>query len=198
MHNFFRTLAPEQFDANVVIHADGSYAYSYDGVLIFVPALIQACRAGYLDTHMEGRLKDAAAQLREEGFRHADYLGRGRYAVILERIAAKGQPSYFPSREMTVFSIRPRFDGAIVIIGSRPDANAPCQLMGTDAEIDGRLIVRLDKGVTVISHNAQSTLSNAGPFSGYQWRIKSPDDDPFMIVHPTQLGGTASPVEQWL
>ena len=40
MHNFFRTLAPERFDANVVIHADGSYSYSYQGILIFVPALI--------------------------------------------------------------------------------------------------------------------------------------------------------------
>ncbi len=49
MRNFFRTLAPEQFDAQVTVHADGSYAYTYDGVLIFVPALIQACRAGFLE-----------------------------------------------------------------------------------------------------------------------------------------------------
>jgi hypothetical protein len=46
MHNFSRTLTPEQFDAKVVIHADGSYAYSYDGVLIFVPALAQVGHAG--------------------------------------------------------------------------------------------------------------------------------------------------------
>ena len=184
MHNFFRTLAPERFDANVVIHVDGSYAYSYNGVLIFVPALIQACRAGFLEPHMEAQLRVTAGQLHQEGFQHADYLGRGRYAVILERAVAKGQPSYFPSREMTLFSIRPRLDGAIIIIGSRPDATAPCQLTGTDAEIDGRLIVRLDTGVTVISHNAQSRVSLTDPLSGYEWRIKSPDDDPFMIVQP--------------
>ena len=53
MHDFFRTLAPEQFDAQVTVHADGSYTYSYEGVLIFVPALIQACRAGFLDAHLE-------------------------------------------------------------------------------------------------------------------------------------------------
>jgi hypothetical protein len=186
MRNFFRTLAPEKFDANVVIHVDGSYAYSYDGVLIFVPALIQACRAGFLEPELETRLKNAAMQLLQEGFARADYLGRGRYTVILERAAAKGQPSYFPSREMTVFSIRPRSDGAIIIIGSRPDAMAPCQLTGTDAEIDGRLIVTLERGVNVVSHNAQSRVSIVDPLSGYEWRIKSPDDDPFMIVQPMQ------------
>ena len=88
--NFFWTLAPERFDANVAIHANGSYDYSYDGILIFVPALIRAYRAGRLEPRIEERLQDAAAQLRQEGFRSADYLGRGRYAVILARARAKG------------------------------------------------------------------------------------------------------------
>ncbi len=42
MRNFSRTLTPERFDAKVAIRADGSYAYSYEGVLIFVPALALA------------------------------------------------------------------------------------------------------------------------------------------------------------
>ena len=185
MRNFFRTLAPEQFDATVTIHADGSYAYSYDGILIFVPALIRAGR-GSLDPHMEAQLKDAAVQLCHEGFRTADYLGRGRYAVMLERSRAKGESSYFPSREMKVFGIRPQSDGSIAIGGSRPGATAPCQLTGTDAQIDGTLIVTLDRGVNVLKHNASSKLSTHGPFDEYQWRIKSPDADPFMVVQPTQ------------
>ena len=32
MRDFIRTLAPEQFDAKIEIHADGSYVYLYDGV----------------------------------------------------------------------------------------------------------------------------------------------------------------------
>ena len=86
MHNFFRTLAPELFDAKVEIHSDGSYAYSYDGILIFVPALIQAER-GTLGARMETRLKEAAMQLRQEGFQRADYIGGGRYAVSLATIS---------------------------------------------------------------------------------------------------------------
>ncbi|GLI95403.1 hypothetical protein [Methylocystis echinoides] len=185
MHNFFRTLAPERFEADVVIHADGSYAYSYDGALIFTPALIQACHAGCLDPQFEVRLKNAATQLLSEGFAEASYVGRGRYRVILRRAVADGRPSYFPSREMTIFTIRPRHDGAILVMGSRPDATAPCQLIGTDAEIDGRLTVTLDPGIEVISQNAQSKLPTFDARSRYHWRIKSPDADPFIIVKPT-------------
>ena len=87
---------------------------------------------------------------------------------------------------MHVFSIRPRPDGAIAISGSRPDANAPCQLAGTTAKIDGTLVVMLDRGVHVREHNAQSKRSIHGLFDGYRWRIKSPDADPFMIVQPVQ------------
>ena len=63
MREFFRTLAPEQFDANVSVHADGSYTYAYDGNLIFVPALIQLSRAGYLEAPFEAQLKNAAEKL---------------------------------------------------------------------------------------------------------------------------------------
>ncbi len=184
MRDFFRTLAPERFDANVAIHLDGSYAYSYEGVLIFVPALIQACRAGFLEPQVEAQLKNAAAQLLTEGFSQANYVGRGRYDVTLSRAIVDGRASYFPSRETPVFTIRPRHDGAILVMGSRPDETAPCQLLGTDAEIDGRLIVTLDPDIEVISHNAQSKLPSRDVYSRYQWRIKSPDADPFMIAHP--------------
>ena len=185
MHNFFRTLAPEQFDANVAIHADGSYGYSYHGILIFVPALIQATRAA-LDSRTEAQLSEAAAQLCQEGFRKADYLGRGRYSVVLERSGARGQSSFFPSREMKLFSIRPRPDGAIAIGASHSDASAPCQLTGTDANIDGTLILTLDYGVNVLKHNAQSKPVAHGVVSAFQWRIRSPDADPFMVVQPAR------------
>lgn len=184
MRNFFRTLAPERFDASVAIHADGSYDFSYDGVLIFVPALIKAYRVGRLGPRIDARLKGATKQLREEGFRSARYLGRGRYAVTLADSRTRGQSAYFPSREMWVFSIRPQPDGTICIGASRPDATAPCQLLGTDAEIDGRLNVTIEKGVSVLAHNAARDSSTPDARVEHHWRIKSPDDDPFMVVRP--------------
>ena len=188
MRDFFRTLAPERFSADVSVHADGSYTYSYDGNLIFVPALIQRCRAGYLEAHYEAQLKNAAAQLIQEGFQSAEYVGGGCYLVALKRFRGRGQPSYFPCREMKVFSIRPQRDNSIVISGSRPDASAPCQLIGTDAEIDGMLSVRPEEGVEVLKHNAHIAPSSPADFGAYHWRIKSPDADPSIIVRPARSG----------
>lgn len=62
MRNFLRTLAPEKFDAHVAICADGSYSYSSEGVLVFVPALIQASRGG-LDAHTDALRRKTAEQL---------------------------------------------------------------------------------------------------------------------------------------
>jgi hypothetical protein len=125
MRNFFRTLAPEKFTANVAINADGSYAYSYDGTLIFVPALLQTCRIR-LDPRTEARLKKAAEQLTREGFRDVVYLGQGRYAAVLQRCVQKGQASFFPSPEMKLFSILPQANGCIEIGTFAPHPRAPC------------------------------------------------------------------------
>ncbi len=181
MHDFFRTLAPERFNATVTIHADGSYSYSYDGVLIFVPALVQSNRAG-LDARAEAQLGKAAEQLLREGFRKANYLGRGRYAVVLERTVGKGESSFFPSKEMKLFSIRPQHDGSIVVGAFRPDSTSPCQLAGSDAEIDGRLNVTVDRGVKVLQHNALANQSTHEPV--FRWCIKSPDADPRIVLQP--------------
>jgi hypothetical protein len=83
---------------------------------------------------------------------------------------------------MAVFSVRPQADGTIVISGSRPDPSAPCQLLGTDAQIDGELIVTLDREVKVLTHNAQNMAHTKALSTDYTWRIKSPDADPRIIV----------------
>ncbi len=62
----------------------------------------------------------------------------------------------------------------------------PCQLMGTEAEIDGRLIVTLERGATVLNHNAENNFATIDHLSEYHWRIKSPDVDPFMTVLPAK------------
>jgi hypothetical protein len=184
MRNFFRTLVPEQFDANIVVHSDGSYGYAYAGVLVFASALPLPGR-GSMDARLEGQLKSAATQLRNEGFRKAEYLGSGRYSVALEGVGARGETSFFPSRETKLFSIRAHSDGAIEI-AFRPDAAAQCQLAGADAAIDGRLSVILDRGVKVLSHNGKHRLATHGLPGGYEWTIKSPGADPFIIVQPAR------------
>ena len=185
MHNFSRTLTPEQFVAKVVIHADGSYTYSYDGDLIFVPALTQVAQAGFC-ARCERQLGKLAAQLRKEGFRKAEYRGGGRYAVVFEGAHAKGEALSFLSRETPVFSITAQLDGAIEIGAFHSDAAAQRRFTESGAKINGALTVTVDMGVKVLRHNAPTKESINGSFTGYKWQIKSPDADPFMIVRPAQ------------
>jgi len=185
MHNFSRTLTPEQFDAKVVIHADGSCAYSYDGVLIFVPALAQVGHAGFC-ARCEGQLRKLTAQLLKEGFCKAEYQGGGRYAVIFEGARAKGERLSFLSRETPVFSITPQLDGTVEIGAFHSDAIAQRRFTESGAKINGTLTVMVDRGVKVLRHNAPTKPSVNGFFAGYKWRITSPDADPFMIVRPPQ------------
>ena len=185
MHNFSRTLTPEQFVAKVAIHADGSYTYSYDGVLIFVPALAQVGDAGFC-ARCEGQLRKLTAQLLKEGFCKAEYQEGGRYAVIFEGAHAKGEPLSFLSRETPVFSITPQLDGAIEIGAFHSDAVAQRRFTESGAKINGALNVEVDIGVKVLRHNAPTKPSINGSFAGYNWQIKSPDADPFMIVRPAQ------------
>ncbi len=181
MRNFFRTLSPEKFDAKVAVHGDGVYAYSYNGTLIFVPALVRAFRVG-LSARLNAQLARAVGQLGQEGFQNVAYLGQGRYSVMLQRACSRGAPSFFPSREMSVFSIKPQCDGLIVIAASPYDPAAPYQLAGTDAEIDGTLIVMADRGVVVIQHNAPANETTSYPACYFRWRIKSPYDNPHIVL----------------
>jgi hypothetical protein len=106
MRNFSRTLTPERVDVKVAIHADGRYTYSYEGVLIFAPALLRAIQVT-MCARCEAQLRKLAAQLFQEGFHKAEYLGGGRYSVFFEDVRQRGEPLFFLSREMPAFSITP-------------------------------------------------------------------------------------------
>ena len=174
---------PEQFDAKVTVNTDGSYTYSYDGVLTFAPALADA-RRGVLDARGEMEVAKLAPQLRQSGFQKADYLGKGRFSASLQRSVPRGQASYFLSKEMQIFYVLPQNDGRLVIGAFRPDANALVQLHQIGAKIDGTLSVSVGSGVTVLKHNAQSEPWLFGLLGSYKWQIKSPDANPFIVVQP--------------
>jgi hypothetical protein len=190
---------PEKFSANIVIHKDGSYTYTYDGTLVFV--LAQAGKADLFDD--EAVLREIAVGLRQfERVQKAEYLGKGRYAVSIERFAARGETSYFLNKEETsyflgkeheelkLFSIEPQPDGVILIRAWRPDAKVMRQLneigVKIDGKIDGALTVTVESGVTVLKHNAEAEPSLFGLVGGYKWRIKGPDADLYMSVKPAQ------------
>lgn len=176
---------PEQFDAKVVINKDGSYTFSYDGTLTVALALA-AAQTGELSAKDEAGFKQEAAKIaREPGFKKVDYLGKGRYKVLVEKSGKAGEPYYFLSNESKFFAVLPQKDGAISVSAIRPDKKAIQELSSIGAKIDGTLTVSVANGAKVIKHNAQSQPSVFGLFGGYKWQIKSPDENPFIVIQPS-------------
>ncbi len=54
-----------------------------------------------------GLQQEAAKIAREPGFKSVEYLGKGRYKVVVEQHGKMGEPYYFPSKELKVFSVLP-------------------------------------------------------------------------------------------
>lgn len=61
-----------------------------------------------------------APQMRQDGFRKAEYLGKGRFSVAYEKTVAKGQSSYFVSRDLQIFSVLAQNDDSLLIVHFGP------------------------------------------------------------------------------
>jgi len=170
---------PEKFDAKVVVNNDGSYTFSYDGTLTFALALA-AAQKGELSAEDEAKFKQEAAKIAHEpGFKKVDYLGKGRYKVLVEKNGKAGEPYDFLSN---LFVILPQKDGVISVSATRPDKKAIQELNSIGAKIDGTLTVSVGSGAEVIKQNAQGQPSMFGLFGGYKWKIKSADENPFIVI----------------
>lgn len=175
---------PENFDAKIAINKDGSYTFTYDGILTFALALA-AARHGALSVQVENDLQKEAVKLNQEpGFKRVEYQGKGRFKVLVERSAKPGEPLYFVSRELQIFAVVPQQDRTITISAVRPKAEDLRQLNAIGAKTDGTLSVSVANGVRVLKHNAESEPSFFGLFGAYKWRINSPAADPIIIVQP--------------
>lgn len=176
---------PEQFDVKVAVNKDGSYTFSYDGTLTFAPALA-AAQKGELSAKDEADFKQEATKIaRQPGFKKVDYLGKGKYKVLVEKSGRAGEPYYFLSKESKIFAVLPQKDGTISVSAIRPDRKTIQELTSIGAKIDGTLTVSVASGAKVVKHNAQSQPSVFGLFGGYRWQIKSPDDNPFIAIQPS-------------
>ena len=174
---------PEEFDARIDIHQDGSYSLTYDGTLTFVPAILAMSQGKAPTTQDEAELQKISSEMRKDpGIKKSEYLGKGRYKVTFVHQEKAGQAYYFLSREWQIFSIRPQADGKIEMRSSRPDVKALEEPKTAGAKVDGTLQISVAFGVQVLEQNADSTPWLYGLWGAYSWRIKSPGANPLMIV----------------
>jgi len=175
---------PENFEAKVTINKDGSYTFTYDGTLTFALALAAAKKGG-LSPRDEAEFQKAATELRKDrGFKKADYLGKGRYKVLVETSGKPGEPYYFIAKELRLFAVLPQNDRTILVTGIRPKPKELSELNAIGARIEGTLSVSAANGVKVLKHNAESTPTLLGLLGAYTWKIKSPAAEPMILLQP--------------
>lgn len=174
---------PEKFTATININKDGSYNYSFDGTVAHALVVAKAVSEG-LTAQDEADLKQEAIKMKSGDVRRAEYLGNGRFNVLIEHTAAKGEASYFPSREMLLFRIEPLMDGTMGIETEPATPQAIRDLDQLKIKLDGTVVVKVADGVSVLKHNADSEPSLFGLVGGYKWWIDRPGIRPLMIVRP--------------
>jgi hypothetical protein len=171
---------PENFNVNVAVKKDGGYTFTYDGILTYAPAL-EAAKNRELSLEDEAELKEGAKDLREETeIQKVKYLGKGRYKIYAKTTVAPGNDYDF----LDIFTVTSLPDGMIKITVAKLDNDTRNQLKSIGAKINGELTVDLQKGVSVIKHNAQSKPKMFGLLGSYKWKIKSFNITPEIVVKP--------------
>lgn len=176
---------PEKFTASVSVNKDGSYAFTYDGILANGLALASEAQ-GKLSAKDELGLKNDAEKLRKEpGFKSVSYLGKGRYQVKVEIAKKAGERyAFVADGNAKLFSVQPQKDGTINISSFEIDKKALANLKQINAKVQGELKVTVASGVEVVKHNADSSPMLKGLFGSYSWHIKTVDAAPYIVVRP--------------
>lgn len=174
---------PEKFTAEIEIFKNGTYRFTYDGILTFVPGKAEETQSGSLSAQVEGELKGLEKKLKKEdsGFKKVEYLGHAQYKVLYERSAPLTAPFYFLSHELKIISIIPRNNNTVEVEGMELDQNDLVQMQQLGMKIDGTVKVSTDG--LVRAHNAKSTPSFFGLVGSYTWSISSiKDPAPYMLI----------------
>ena len=155
---------PEEFESEVEIRKNGTFRFSYDGTLIFVP--------GRADDIADKEIRELEHDLKKDkGFKEIEYMGHSKFKVIYEKEGSLDTPFYFVGRRLDLFAIYPKGGGLIEVRGVDLNERQIRELEELKLSIDGELTVKTDG--KVIEHNANSTPSLFGLVGGYGWEIKS-------------------------
>ena len=104
--------------------------------------------------------------------------------MLVQKTGKKGEPYYFVSQDLNYISVVPKSDGTLEVRSFSPSAKDLKELKQIDAKIDGKLMVKLPRGMKVLQTNAQGKPKFFGLIGGYSWQVKKPEDGPFIILKP--------------
>jgi hypothetical protein len=174
----FGCFVPEQFDATLEIDKDRNYSFSYDGTLVFAPALSQIKENGSLSVGDEAAMAQGVAELRgRPGVTSVLYVGRGRFKIQYRETGAVVMGR-------TLFMDLARFEinsaGEIRITSPAVSPGDQKELAELGLKLDGT--IRLKSAIPVVEHNATATPWFGGRFGAYKWRITAQGSLPSAVL----------------
>lgn len=144
---------PENFEASLHIDKERNYQFSYDGTIVFAPALSEIKGTGSLSAAKEAAMTQLVAELRSRpGVASALYVGRGRFRIKYREsgAVAPGKPLFM---DLGRFEADP--SSGIRISGPAINPSDQKELADLGLKLDGT--IRLKSAIRVVEHNASST-----------------------------------------
>ena len=173
---------PDNYEAEVWLHKDGSYEFFYEGNLKYAPAIEKIMNGEFSDEDIEEMFELSDDLSNSEGFMEAEYDEDGIFTVDVIISRDPGETYDFISEDIKFFTFHYDDKGRLVISG--PDLSDEDRegLVKLDIDMNGKLIVIADKGVKVKSDNANKKRKIEKKKVQYEWVLDLNSNKPKMLI----------------
>jgi hypothetical protein len=172
---------PEKFTARLEINNDGSYSFTYDGILTYVLAKA-ALMQGPLSEEDKEEIKEIGNKFKEEpGFKKATYIGKGQYEVLYEKTGKDSESFYFLDKDYCFFSIEFSKGDSIEVSGFQLDKESLANMEQLNLKVDGDFEILTN--ANVVKHNSKMKVNKIKDKYCYKWKVKSNlEPAPYMLL----------------
>ncbi len=173
---------PDNYEIDVFVHKDGSYDFSYQGELNYVPVL-EAVIEGSFDENEQEELQEIIQGLKDdEDFTSVKDLGKGKIKVEVKRKLDVGEDYYFIDKDLKYYAFDHNDEGELSIEGFEVDDEGRKALKNLGSKLKGSLIVQVPKNIKVKSHNADKKKKIDKKLIAYTWKLDLNSEKPEMVI----------------
>ena len=173
---------PDNYNAEVWVHKDGSYEFFYKGELNYAPALEDVINGKFDEEELQDMLDISDDLSKSEGFMEAEHIGGGKFYVDVIITREAGEDYDFISEDLNLFSFHHDEKGKLLISGPQITKDDLAPLYELDIRMSGDLTVKVDKGVKVKSQNADKKIKDKKTGTTYIWKLDIDSEKPEMVV----------------
>jgi hypothetical protein len=172
----------DNYEIDVLVHKDGSYDFSYEGELNFVPAL-EAAIEGTFDEDDQEDLQEIIQSLKDnEEFTSVKDLGKGKIKVEVKRKVDAGEDYNFIDKDLKYYAFDYNDEGELSMEGFKVDEDGKKVLKTLGSKLKGSVIVQVPKSIKVISHNADKKKKIDKKLIAYTWKLDLNSEKPLIVI----------------